>query len=192
MDGQSSKREPSLITAEDGMVVGTAPGAMQRLVVEIRRPRPEDAPGLALLLAEMQRHYGDPVPDSAAQVAARLACRQVPPAESFDPRTLIAVDGQGWVCGSVVLNVTFPATRLSRSLYVRDLYVAALARRRGIARGLLTAAARLTLAEGFSALDWTTDAANAPARTMYEGAGAQTVGRVYYRLSGERLARAAA
>jgi hypothetical protein len=162
------------------------------LVVEIRRPRAGDVAGLAAHFAEMQRHYGDPVSDAEAEAAARLACRPVPAQDSFDPRTLLAIGPQGAVCGSIVLNVTFPASRLSRSLYVRDLYVAAAARRRGVARGLLRAAARLTLAEGFSALDWTTDAANAPARIMYEGAGAQTVGRVYFRLAGERLTRAAA
>ncbi|WP_170985105.1 GNAT family N-acetyltransferase [Roseomonas sp. AR75] len=166
--------------------------AANRPVLEIRRPRPEDVAALALLLAEMQRHYNDPVTDAMAERAARLACRPAPPADSFEPRSLIALDPDGRVCGSIVLNVTFPASRLSRSLYVRDLYVAAAARRRGVARGLLRAAARLTLAEGFSALDWTMDSANAPARIMYEGAGAQTVSRVYFRLAGDRLQAAAA
>jgi GNAT superfamily N-acetyltransferase len=163
-----------------------------RPLLEVRRPGPCDLAGLAVLLAEMQRHYCDPVSDSEAERAAALACRPAPPPESFDPRTLIAVEQGGRVCGSIVLNVTFPATRLSRSLYVRDLYVAAAVRRRGVARALLRGAARLTLAEGFSALDWTADAANAPARGMYDGSGAAMLGRVYYRLSGDALARIAA
>ncbi|PWS37447.1 hypothetical protein DFH01_11475 [Falsiroseomonas bella] len=163
-----------------------------RPILEVRRPGRRDVPGLAVLLAEMQRHYRDPVSDSEAERAAVLACRPAPPPESFEPRTLIAVEPPGRVCGSIVLNVTFPATRLSRSLYVRDLYVAAAVRRRGVARALLRAAAQLTLAEGFSALDWTADSANAPARSMYDASGAATLGRVYYRLAGEALAKAAA
>lgn len=167
-------------------------GLMSRPVLEVRRPGPQDVPGLAILLAEMQRHYQDPVAESEAEHAAALACRPAPPPESFEPRTLIAVETSGRICGSIVLNVTFPAARLSRSLYVRDLYVAAAVRRRGVARALLRAAARLTLAEGFSALDWTADAANVPARSMYDACGAVSPDRVYYRLTGEALERAAA
>jgi hypothetical protein len=158
----------------------------------VRRPRLSDVANLAEHLAEMQRHYGEPVSDILAEQAAELACRPAPSADSFEPRTLIAVDDDGQVLGSIVLNVTFPARRLARSLYVRDLYVAAAARRRGVARALLRAAARLTIEEGFCALDWTTDAANGGARTMYEGAGAREVRRVFYRLAGEDLSRAAA
>jgi hypothetical protein len=158
----------------------------------VRRPNVRDTPRLAAHLAEMQRHYGEPVSDTMAAQAAALACRPAPPADSFEPRTLIAVDDDGQVLGSIVLNVTFPARMLARSLYVRDLYVAAAARRRGVARALLRAAARLTIEEGFCALDWTTDAANGGARTMYEGAGAREVSRVFYRLAGEDLSRAAA
>jgi len=157
----------------------------------IRSPGPADAPELARLFSEMQRHYGEPVPDGASLAAAMTAC-SAPAGEAFAPRTFVAADAAGAIWASIVLNVTFPASRLSRSLYVRDLYVAAAARRQGLARALLRAAARLTLAEGYSALDWTTDAGNAPARTMYEGAGAQPIGRVYYRMTGERLQRAAA
>jgi hypothetical protein len=159
---------------------------------EVRRPVAADIRRLAAHLSEMQQHYGEPVSDSMAAEAAAIACRPAPAASSFEPRTLIAVDADGQILGSIVLNVTFPARMLARSLYVRDLYVAAAARRRGVARALLRAAARLTIQEGFCALDWTTDAANGGARTMYEGAGARQVGRVFYRLAGEDLSRAAA
>lgn len=169
-----------------------APGQAQEEggAFAIRRPTPRDAPSLALLWAEMQRHYGQPVPASAAAEAAAFACR-AGPATGFAPRMLLAVAEGGAVVGAIALNVTFPATELTRSLYIRDLYVAAAARRRGVARALLGAAAALTLAEGFSALDWTTDAANAGARQLYEGAGARQMARVYYRLAGDDLLRVA-
>jgi GNAT superfamily N-acetyltransferase len=157
--------------------------------LEVRRPAPQDVAGLAQLLAEMQVHYGEPVSDDAALSAAAFLCQLG--REDFAPRPLIAVE-RGRVLGSVVLNVTFPATTLSRSLYIRDLYVSYAARRRGVGRALVRAAAELTLAEGFSALDWTTAAGNTPARTMYDEAGANVVARVYYRLAGDALAQAAA
>jgi ribosomal protein S18 acetylase RimI-like enzyme len=57
---------------------------------------------------------------------------------------------------------------------------------------LLQAAAALTIAEGFSSLDWTTEANNIGARSLYEGAGAREMTRVYYRLFGTDLQRASA
>ena len=72
---------------------------------------------------------------------------------------LIAVTDDA-IVGSIVLNVTFPAFELSRSLYIRDLYVARSMRRYGVGQALVKAAARLTYAQGFSALDWTTETGN--------------------------------
>jgi GNAT superfamily N-acetyltransferase len=183
---------PAEIALSSLQPCAAAPGQAQEEggAFAIGPPTPRDAPSLALLWAEMQRHYGHPVPASAAAEAAAFACR-AGPATGFAPRMLLAVAEGGAVVGAIALNVTFPATELTRSLYIRDLYVAAAARRRGVARALLGAAAALTLAEGFSALDWTTDAANAGARQLYEGAGARQMARVYYRLAGDDLLRVA-
>jgi len=154
--------------------------------VMARRPEPADVPLVAALSSEMQQHYGAPVTDEAAELAAHLACRPV--TGEFDPRTIIALCGDT-VCGSIVLNVTFPASELTRSLYVRDLYVARAMRRRGVGQVLLAAAARLTLAEGFSALDWTTEGANQAAQALYDATGASRLNRTFYRLAGEGLLR---
>lgn len=152
--------------------------------IVVRPPRRSDIPGLAALFSEMQRHYRRPVTDEQAMEAARLAC--TPPVSTFDPRVLLAVSA-GEVVGSVVMNVTFPAYELTRALYIRDLYVAAAGRRLGVGRALVNAAARYTYANGFSALDWTTDAGNEAARAMYESCGARLLGRIYYRLAREDM-----
>lgn len=149
-----------------------------------------DVAGLALLWAEMQRHYAKPVTDDVALHAASIACN-VKRNEGFEPRILVAVADGNSIVGSIVLNVSFPANELTRSLYIRDLYVAAAIRRRGVARALLRAAAALALSQGFSALDWTTEAGNASARRLYEGEGARQLPRVYYRLDTSDLRRIA-
>lgn len=151
-----------------------------RKKIAIRKPTASDVAALAELLSEMQRHYGFPVLDEQALEAALLACKPV--SAAFDPRVIIA-GMDNVVVGSIILNVTFPAHELSRSLYIRDLYVAKALRRHGIGRALVQAAARQTFAEGFSALDWTTDADNMAARTMYEACGAQGLRRTYFRLT---------
>jgi len=152
--------------------------------IVICRPSAAHVPGLAALLSEMQSHYGRPVPFAAARVAALRACRT--PSNEFDPRVLLAVQGD-IVVGSIVMNVTFPAFELSLSLHIRDLYVAEAARRQGVGRMLVRSAACLALTEGYSALEWTTDATNAAARQMYEVCGAKLLDRVYYRLFDEAL-----
>lgn len=176
--------------AGDGAPVRCKGGSADGLGFVYRSPAPSDIQSLAELWAEMQRHYGEPVSNATAGAAAAFACR-AGPSTGFDPRIILALAGTGTVVGALTLNVTFPASALSRSLYIRDLYVAEAARRGGVARGLLRRAAALTLAEGFSSLDWTADARNAGARLLYEGAGAAQVSRVYFRLEGVALLRAA-
>ncbi len=90
------------------------------------------------------------------------------------------------------MNVTFPAFELSLSLHIRDLYVSRSMRRRGVGRLLVKSGARLAVKEGFSALEWTTDANNCAARKMYEVCGAKLLDRAYYRLFDETLIAAAA
>jgi GNAT superfamily N-acetyltransferase len=157
--------------------------------IVVRRPSAADIPGLALVFSEMQCHYGRPVSDAAATAAATLACK--PPANAFDPHILVALVGADLIA-SLVSNVTFPAFELTRSLYIRDLYVAKTMRRHGVGQALLRAAARLALSEGFSALEWTTDAENTAARRMYEACGAMPLDRIYYRLFDDALKCAAA
>jgi ribosomal protein S18 acetylase RimI-like enzyme len=143
----------------------------------VRPPSEADIPSLAAHLSEMQAHYGRPVPDAMAAKAAVLACK--PAVHMFDPRVLVALVGET-VVGSIVMNVTFPAAELTLSLYIRDLYVAKSARRRGVGRKLVMAANRLRAEQGFSALEWTTDSSNAAARRLYESSGARQIDRAYF------------
>jgi ribosomal protein S18 acetylase RimI-like enzyme len=152
--------------------------------VVIRSPTRLDIPALAALFSEMQRHYRRAVTAEQAMQAATLACQPV--SATFDPRVLVATMGPV-IVGSVVLNVTFPAFELSRALYIRDLYVAQSARRNGVGQALVRAAARLTYAHGFSALDWTTETNNIDARKMYESCGGRVLPRTYYRLAREDM-----
>ena len=145
--------------------------------IVVRSPSDADIPGLAAHFLEMQSHYKQPVSDAAATKAAILACRA--PESTFDPRVLVALAGDA-VVGSLVMNVTFPAAELSLALYIRDLYVAKAARRRGVGQMLVRAATQLRASEGFSALEWTTDSTNAAARRLYEACGARQVERTYF------------
>jgi GNAT superfamily N-acetyltransferase len=145
--------------------------------IVVRRPCETDIPGLAAHFAEMQSHYDQPVSEETAHRAAALACE--PPVSTFDPRVLIALAGPV-IVGSIVMNVTFPAAKLSLALYIRDLYVAKVARRQGVGQKLVATAMQLRADEGFSALEWTTDSTNAAARRLYEACGARKIDRTYF------------
>jgi ribosomal protein S18 acetylase RimI-like enzyme len=145
--------------------------------ITIRRPTDADIPSLAAHFSEMQIHYNCPVPEDVASEAAALACK--PPVATFDPRVLIATVGDA-VVGSLVMNVTFPASALTKSLYIRDLYVAKKMRRSSVGKMLVTAATHLAVSEGFSAVEWTTDSANKAARKLYESCGARQIDRTYF------------
>jgi ribosomal protein S18 acetylase RimI-like enzyme len=125
----------------------------------------------------MQLYYNCPVPDVVATDAATLACK--PPVATFDPRVLVATVHDA-IVGSLVMNVTFSASALTKSLYIRDLYVAKRMRRSSVGRMLVTAATRLAVTEGFSAVEWTTDSANKAARKLYESCGARQIDRTYF------------
>jgi len=172
------------MTASLSETATRAPAAAKPSIL-VRSPTLADIPGVAALFSEMQRHYSCPVSDKEAVDAATLACKSV--TSGFDPRVLIAEVAYE-IVGSVVLNVTFPASALSRSLYIRDLYVAGSMRRRGVGQALFKAAAQLTHESGFSALDWTTDTANTSARRMYEACGGRVQPRTFYRLAREDMA----
>jgi ribosomal protein S18 acetylase RimI-like enzyme len=69
---------------------------------------------------------------------------------------------------------------LTKSLYIRDLYVAQSMRRSRVGRMLVTAATHLSVSEGFYAVEWTTDSANKAARKLYESCGARQIDRTYF------------
>jgi ribosomal protein S18 acetylase RimI-like enzyme len=156
----------------------------ETLDITVRSPTMRDVSNLAALFSEMQSHYRRPVTDEQAIEAAALACQPV--RSTFDPKVLIAFADDS-IAGSIVMNVTFPAFELTRALYIRDLYVARSMRRRGVGQKLVNAAAHLTYAQGYSALDWTTETNNVAAREMYESCGARVLARTYYRLAREDM-----
>ena len=116
-----------------------------------------------------------------AWLRSRRATQRAAPLTRLARRDLEVVSGRG-------TSRHFDATR---SLYIRDLYVTRRLRGCGVGTALVKAGARLTLREGFSALEWTTETANAAARGMYEACGARQLDRTYYRLFDDTLAAAA-
>jgi GNAT superfamily N-acetyltransferase len=84
---------------------------------------------------------------------------------------LLAEDADATAIGFTQLYPVFSSVRAVRTYLLNDLYVVAHARRTGVARGLLEAAADFARANGAASLSLTTATDNLPAQRLYESLG---------------------
>ena len=98
----------------------------------------------------------------------------------------------GVPAGCAIWQRSFSTFRGAEKIYLEDLSVLPEFRRRGIARVLLKAVARLAVIRGLAAVSWLMMDWNGGARALYESVGAEIEsGGNYCRLSGDALARLA-
>lgn len=147
-------------------------------------------PALVVLCHEMERHYDGPAAVEAP-VIRRALTQQL-----SDPRSgaqILVAEADGRLLGLATVSVVFPATRFAPALFMKDIYVAAEARGRGVGTRLMRAVARLAVARGCCRVNWNADRANATALAFYDGIGARIVEEaVTLQLDGQVLARLAA
>lgn len=128
----------------------------------------QDTPAIAELLDELDRFYGasdiDPVDRRAAQVEA-LLFRDRPAAY-----VLLARDG-GKIVGMAAYSFLWPAAGITQSLYLKELYVTAAHRRRGVGRLLMDRLRQVASESECSRIEWTTDEDNPDAQRFYEKLG---------------------
>ncbi|MDQ0471372.1 GNAT family N-acetyltransferase [Labrys wisconsinensis] len=151
----------------------------------IRAFAPDDRDGLADLMLELQRHYRVPEPPRE-ELLGHL--RALPPGVEI----LVAAQDRD-IVGFAALATLFPGAGLRPQLFLKELFVAARARKAGVGRRLVATAARIALERGCRRIDWTTERTNAPARALYESLGAGVVAeKLVYRLEGAALSQLAA
>ena len=135
---------------------------------------------VAELLAEMDRFYGDITsdpPNVRVQQVTEALFGMTPAAWA-----LMARDG-GQVVGIASWSYLWPAVGLTRSLYLKELYVAQSHRRRGVGRLLMQAVIEKAREQGCSRVEWTTDTDNAAAQAFYRYLGlAAYPSKVFYRV----------
>jgi ribosomal protein S18 acetylase RimI-like enzyme len=127
-----------------------------------------DLDALAPLFDGYRQFYGQPGDEPRARqfLAARFA--------NHESMILLACDdGAGQGLGFTQLYPLFSSVRTVRTYLLNDLYVAAPARRRGVASALLQAAAEQARAHGAASLSLSTALDNAPAQALYESLGWQ-------------------
>jgi GNAT superfamily N-acetyltransferase len=144
--------------------------------VLIERATPEDIEVISVILGEIESYYGGKdVPGDRAQIGAALF------GERPVATVLLARDGDD-VLGLASYSVLWPAAGAESSVYLKELYVRAPHRRRGVARALLEQVRAEATAAGCARVEWTADRDNPPALASYRALGfAEHQGKAFYR-----------
>jgi GNAT superfamily N-acetyltransferase len=158
-------------------------------VVVVRPAGSDDAEAIAVLMNELDRFYGgdqvEAVEQRARQIRATMF-RSPPPAY-----LLLAWEGCQPV-GLATYSFLWPAAGVTQSLYLKELYVAADHRRRGVGELLMQHVCQAALDYNCSRVEWATDDDNRQAQVFYDELGVSKYpAKVFYRAEGAHVARLA-
>jgi GNAT superfamily N-acetyltransferase len=149
----------------------------------------EHVSAMAELLDEMQRYYRSASARPVGQLHRQIreALFATPPAA----RAQLAWH-QSQLAGIAAYSFLWPAAGLTRSLYLKELYVATAHRRLGIVTLLMRSLTAVASDHGCSRIEWTADAGSAGARAFYSKLGISPLpSKIFYRIehhgSGLRL-----
>jgi GNAT superfamily N-acetyltransferase len=158
-------------------------------VIAVTSAEPSHAQAIAALAEEMDRFYGASVTEPLD-----LRIHQINDAIFTEPPAayvLLAWDGDQLV-GFASYSFLWPAAGLTRSMYLKELYVIKAARGRGIGTLLMRSLYDIAAQHDCSRLEWTTERDNADAQGFYAHLGAPVnESKLFYRLEGGALPRPA-
>ena len=147
--------------------------------------------GLAALMHEMADHYRVPTPPGAMR--RHLAQTLLAPGSPVRLVVACPDDAPDTPAGFAAVTLFHSLVDRTPQLAMKELYVAASQRGRGVGAALLRWLARHAIAQGCTRMDWPVDAANAGGLAFYAAQGAKPVpSRLHHRLDAEGLARLAA
>ena len=134
------------------------------MTTTISRAGPADLDALAALFDAYRQFYGQPGDVARARQWLRERLR-------FGESVVLLARRDGALAGFAQLYPMFSSVRTAKTWILNDLYVDAGARRRGVARTLLDAAAAFARADGAAGIALETAQDNAAARALYRAAG---------------------
>lgn len=150
-------------------------------MIRVSHALPGDVDKIATIAAEMSQFYGEeriePLEVRLQQIKDALFS-----AGAF-AHVLLARDGDELV-GFASYSFLWPAAGLTRSLFLKELYVAEFARRRGIGTRLMQTLFQLAKTNSCSRVEWQAETNNSQARGFYARiGGSESDGKVFYRLN---------
>jgi GNAT superfamily N-acetyltransferase len=158
-------------------------------VAVVTLAEPSHAEAIAVLAEEMDHFYGaaevDPLEYRLQQINEAIFAAQP---SAF---ALLAWE-QDQLVGLAAYSFLWPAVGLTRSLFLKELYVAETARRAGVGNQLMRALFDIAVKHNCSRVEWQTETANDSARAFYFTLGVREFeGKVFFRVEGEELCGAA-
>jgi GNAT superfamily N-acetyltransferase len=150
-------------------------------VSSVTTAEPQRVEAIAKLFEEMDHFYGEtefePFEDRVRQIADALFGD--PPAAYV----LLAWEGAGLV-GAACYSFLWPAVRVTRSLFLKELYVAESHRRIGVGDLLMDGLSDIAKKHKCGRVEWMTDLGNRNAQEFYAARGVEIDRtKLFYRIS---------
>jgi GNAT superfamily N-acetyltransferase len=155
----------------------------------IKHAEPDDIPAIIGLAAEMDRFYGETEIESP-----ELRFRQIAEAIFSDPPSAYAILARNddSLVGFASYSFLWPAVGMTRSLYLKELYIAEIARRQGVGKLLMERLYQIAVQRDCSRVEWTTDQSNTAAQRFYAELGVPVnTSKLFYRIEGDNLLKRA-
>lgn len=149
-------------------------------MVVVTLAEPQHVDSLAVLLEDLDRYYGttefEPFDQRVAQIRDALF------GEVSAASALLAWHDADLV-GMASYSFLWPAAGVTRSLYLKELYVAQGWQRQGIGRLLMDNLIAVATKHGCSRVEWTTDRESEDAQRFYAKLGVPVnEGKLFYRI----------
>ncbi len=147
---------------------------------QVTTAEPKDVEAMASLLAELDAFYGatevEPLDQRLDQIKEALF------SEVNAGHALLAWDGTQLV-GLAAYSFLWPAAGLTRSLFLKELYVAQSHQRQGIGKLLMDSLTTVAVKHGCSRVEWMTEHTNIAAQEFYAAMDAPVdESKVFYRV----------
>lgn len=156
-------------------------------MVDVTLAQPRHVEAIADLCVEMNRFYGEmrDAPIERLRTPITEALFDPPAGRGPAGRALLAFtdDDEADLVGFASFSHHWPAAGLTRSLWLKELYVRSRARRTGVGRALMEELYAVADREGCTRVELTTERDNAGAQAFYASLGIPVMAeKLYYRL----------
>jgi ribosomal protein S18 acetylase RimI-like enzyme len=151
------------------------------MIPQIRLATEADSALVAALIVAMAAHYGDPGGQVEENAAAAMVQTTLATREGTQFLLAFADPGaESEPVGIAFFVVIRPGRNLKGLIYLKDLFVPAAHRGRGIGRSLMAALADYASTHDIGRIDLRTDSANTGAQRLYETLGGTRLEKVSY------------